>query len=696
MGISSWKCYLVLLATVEFLAAFSHGEVLASTSPEAALSNDSLPKFWLKKQDGKGMNFAQHNLHKFSTQNKKTACFVDNIPLQTKFSPLNSENCYLSDTEIFLTQEKPTLNTSPKFLTSEKHLLTPEKTVLKSNKISTTSSLILAQVNTPDTLPDSNTTPIPITPTPPPPPPVPIPQPLPSPPLDETPPTPPDSEISPEIPGTITITQFEFTGNTAFSDERLTQQIAEFLNKPITFAELLGIERIITKLYTDEGYINSGAVIPAAQTLSPEGAVLKIQIVEGGIEDIKITGNRRLRTSYVRSRIRRGASKPLNRNQLLQALQLLQLDPLIKNISAQLSTGSRQDLSLLEIRVVEADPFRTEFFADNGRAPSVGSFRRGVQINHGNVLGLGDKAEFRYTNTDGSDAFDLSYTVPFNARNGTFRIAGGITDTKIIEPPFDSAEITGDSYYIELGVRQPILRTPTREFAVGFTLSRQRSETELLGDGFALSPGADEDGITKISALRFIQDYTQRSSRDILALRSQFSIGVDLFDATNNSSSPDSQFFAWRGQGQYVRRLAPDTLLVLRSDLQFADRKLVPLEQFGVGGLQSVRGYRQDSLLTDNGIFASAEVRVPVFRAKKIDGVLQVVPFVDFGVGWNKSDSDSSDTNTLIGVGMGLQWRMGNNFNARIDYGIPLTDVDDRDRTLQEEGFYFSVRYSPF
>ena len=689
-GLSSWKCYLALLATVEFLVAFSHGKVLATTSPEAVLSNDSLPRFLFKKQHGKGINFAQQDFHKFFSQDKKKPdCFVNKINLQTRFSLLSSENCNLSDTETLLTQEKLTLNTSHRSLTSAKNVLTPENKTLKPNKLSTTSSLILAQVNTP------NTPPNPITPTPPQPP-VPIPQPSPPPPLDKTPSTPSDSEIRPEIPGTIRVTQFEFAGNTAFSDEKLTQEIAEFLNKPITFAELLGIERIITKFYTEKGYINSGAFIPAAQTLSPEGSVLKIQIIEGGIEDIKITGNRRLRTSYVRSRIKRATSKPLNRNKLLQALQLLQLDPLIKNISAQLSTGSRQDLSLLEVRVIEADPFRTEFFADNGRTPSVGSFRRGVRINHGNLFGLGDKANFSYTNTDGSDAFDLSYTVPFNARNGTFRIAGGITDTKIIEPPFDSAEITGDSYYIEVGFRQPILRTPTRELAVGFTLSRQRSKTKLLGEGFALSAGADDDGITKISALRFIQEYIQRSSRDILALRSQFSIGVDLFDATNNSSSPDSQFFAWRGQGQYVRRLAPDTLLVLRSDLQFADRKLVPLEQFGVGGFQSVRGYRQDSLLTDNGFLASAEVRLPVFRVKNINGMLQVVPFVDFGVGWNKSDSNSSDTNTLVGVGMGLQWRMGNHFNARIDYGIPLTDVDDRDRTLQEEGFYFSVNYSPF
>jgi hemolysin activation/secretion protein len=49
-----------------------------------------------------------------------------------------------------------------------------------------------------------------------------------------------------------------------------------------------------------------------------------------------------------------------------------------------------------------------------------------------------------------------------------------------------------------------------------------------------------------------------------------------------------------------------------------------------------------------------------------------------------------------LGLGLGLQWQMGDKLNARFDYGIPLTDVQDSDNTLQEDGVYFSVNYSPF
>lgn len=62
------------------------------------------------------------------------------------------------------------------------------------------------------------------------------------------------------------------------------------------------------------------------------------------------------------------------------------------------------------------------------------------------------------------------------------------------------------------------------------------------------------------------------------------------------------------------RLLAPDTLLLVRGDVQLSTTSLVPLEQFSLGGFQNVRGYRQDLLLSDNGAFASAEVRLPILR----------------------------------------------------------------------------------
>lgn len=526
-------------------------------------------------------------------------------------------------------------------------------------------------------------------------------------PLQPPAPTPPTLQQWPNIPGTIIVKQFVFEGNNAFSNEKLAEVTKQFTNKQLTFAQLLEAEAVVRNLYTkgcernsppDEPcYINSDAVIPVDQgPISPEGAVIKIQIIEGSIEDIRVRGTRRLNPGYIRSRLQLATSQPLNRNSLLRALQLLQLNPLIKNISAELAAGSRPDRSILEVKVTEADSFDLEFFADNGRSPSVGSFRRGVRINQSNLIGFGDGLGMAYTNTDGSNALDLSYTIPFNPRNGTIRLAGGLTSTNIIEPPFDRVDITGNSHYYELSLRQPVIQTPTQELALGITASRQESQTTILGEKFPLSPGADDEGRTRISAARFFQEWTQRNRREVFAARSQFSFGLGIFDATISEEPPDSRFFSWRGQAQYVRLLAPETFLLVRSDVQLANRALVPLEQFALGGFSSIRGYRQDALFTDNGILTSVEVQIPIYRLPRQQGILQVIPSIDFGMAWNSSGRQNPDPNTLLGVGLGLQWRQSDRFIARFEYGIPIIEVDSSDRTLQEKGLYFSVQYSPF
>ena len=523
------------------------------------------------------------------------------------------------------------------------------------------------------------------------------PQPPPASPLQPTPSTPVPDDIRPGIPGTIRVDRFEFEGNTAFSDRELAEVTQQFAGRDITFAELIAAEAAVTQKYVAAGYINSGAVIPANQTFPRSGGVVKIRIVEGGLDEIAISGNRRLNANYVRSRLQRATRRPLNRDRLLEALQLLQLDPLIANISAELQAGSRPENSRLEVRIKEADSFSGEVFADNNRSPSVGSFRRGIRINQANLSGLGDGLEVSYANTNGSNEFNGSYTVPVNPRNGTIRFAAGTASTNIIEEPFDAAEIEGKSRTYELTYRQPIVEKPDRTLALGVTLSRQESDTSLLGEGFALSAGANDRGETRVSAVRFFQEYVQRSSNQVFAARSQFSLGTNLFGATENNSGPDSSFLAWRGQAQYVRLLAPETLLIVRSDIQLADRPLLSLEQIGIGGVQSVRGYRQDLLLTDNGAIASAEVRFPIWRVPKVKGLLQVAPFIDLGVGWNHSGEKANpDSDKLLGAGVGLLWQMGDRLNVRLDYGIPLINARSGDRTFQEKGIYFRINYFAF
>lgn len=506
-----------------------------------------------------------------------------------------------------------------------------------------------------------------------------------------SPATPAPDQVPGDVPARVTVERFEVLGSTVFSEAELAAVTAPFSGREITFAELLQARSAVTQLYIDQGYITSGAFIPP-QTI--EDGVVTIQVIEGSLEAINVTGTRRLNPGYIRSRLGLAASTPLNQNRLLEGLQLLQLDPLIQTISADLQTGTRTGTSVLQVEVKEADSFNVQFNLNNGRSPSVGSFRRQIQFNQANLTGLGDGLIVEYTNTDGSNEVNASYTVPLNPQNGTLRLALGRANSRVIEEPFDRADIAAPSQYYELTYRQPLIQTPTEELALGLTASRQESQTLVDGDGLPLSLDADEEGRTRVSALRFFQEWTERSSQHVFAVRSQFSLGVDWLDATVSDQTADSRFFAWRGQGQWVRLLAPDTLLLVRGDLQLSDSPLVSLEQFSIGGAQSVRGYRQDALLSNNGALFSTEVRLPIVRVPEIQGVLQIVPFVDVGTAWNNPDAEL-DPSTLLGAGIGLLWQH-EDFSARLDWGIPIVAIDGEKKTWQENGIYFSLIYSPF
>ncbi|PPS45411.1 ShlB/FhaC/HecB family hemolysin secretion/activation protein [Chroococcidiopsis sp. TS-821] len=509
---------------------------------------------------------------------------------------------------------------------------------------------------------------------------------------------PPPTPLPGRVPDTVIVKSFNVVGSTVFSAEEFAQLLAPFTNRPISFAELLQARSVVTQLYLDRGYITSGAIIPP-QTL--QAGVVTIQVIEGELEAINVTGTRRLNPNYVRSRIAIRTDAPLNQQRLLEALQLLQLDPRIQTLSAELSAGSRPGTNVLDIQVQEARTLNLQVIGDNRRSPSVGSFRRGGQINEANLLGFGDSLSVGYNNTDGSNTFDVSYALPINPRNGTISLDVGVADSSIVEPPFDFLEIDSYSRYYDLTFRQPISQSPSEEFVLGLTASRRESNlASSVLEEFdiplsELSPGADDAGRTRVSALRFFQEWTQRGSRQVIAARSQFSLGIGAFDATINDDAPDSRFFAWRGQAQWVRLLAADTLLLVRGDVQLADRALVPVERFSLGGFDSVRGYRQDALLTDNGAFASVELRFPIARIPEWQGLLQVTPFIDVGTSWNQGDTNL-DPNTLVSVGLGLRLQIGNNLTARLDWGIPLVDIASEGRTWQENGVYFSVVASPF
>ncbi|MBD2432614.1 MULTISPECIES: ShlB/FhaC/HecB family hemolysin secretion/activation protein [Fischerella] len=531
--------------------------------------------------------------------------------------------------------------------------------------------------------------------------PQPLPTPQPLPPSEEqqpTVPTPPPTP-TPEQPNiTIPVSKIEVVGSTILTQDQIAAITKPFAGRSVTLKELQGVADNITQLYLNQGYLTSRAIL-GEQTITD--GVVKILVIEGSLEKIEIEGTRRLNPSYVRNRVKLATGKPLRVDKIEDQLRLLKEDPLFTNVEATLKGGTNIGQSILTVRVKEANPISGVVGVDNYSPPAVGSERFGGAISYRNVTGLGDEliASYYRSITGGSNSFDFIYRVPVNAMNGTLQLRYSPTDSEITQPPFSALDITGDSQLYELSYRQPFIRTPREEFALslGFALHNSRNIFVVQGIPRPLSIGPDNDGTSKTRVLKFGQDYIKRDLQGAWAVRSQFNFGLDVFDATSNSSSaPDGSFFSWLGQIQRVQRLGRDNLLIAQADVQLTPDALLPSQQFLIGGGQSLRGYRQNARAGDNGFRFSVEDRIAILRDQGGLPNLQLAPFVDMGAVWNVSENPNRlpDQTFLASAGLGLIWEPVPRLLMRFDYAVPFVDLSDRGNNAQDRGFNFSVNYN--
>jgi hemolysin activation/secretion protein len=488
---------------------------------------------------------------------------------------------------------------------------------------------------------------------------------------------------------TVIVKHIKFSGNTAFTDQELAKAVAPFLGTEATVEQLLAIRSAIADLYVSQGYTTSAAFVPP-QDLS-EG-IVRVEVVEGELEQLVIEGLNRLQTSYVRERLLLAVDKPLNVKRLLEALQLLQSNPLFKRVQAELKQGTAPNLSLLVVKLEEAPAFSIALQADNYESPVIGEYQGSVELDHLNLLGFGDRIQGFLGITEGLNQYDFSYSIPLNSRDGTLRVEFKNEASEVIEPPFSQLGIRAESQTLSWDFRQPIIKTPETELALGLTLDWRESQTYILNDvPFSFTAGP-ERGNSRVTALRFSQEWINRTTKRVLAARSQFSLGLDWFNPTINDLGLDGRFLAWQGQFQWVERLGEDVTLVAQLSTQLSGDPLLPLEQFTIGGIDTVRGYPRNVRSGDSGVAASVETRMTLFDEPDGLGMIQAVPFFDFGtVGNNRREV--LPPSTLASVGLGLRWQVQNSLFLRLDYGIPLIKLEEVGDSLQESGFSFSVQW---
>ncbi|MEA5515389.1 ShlB/FhaC/HecB family hemolysin secretion/activation protein [Nodularia sp. UHCC 0506] len=524
-----------------------------------------------------------------------------------------------------------------------------------------------------------------------------IPEPLPS--LDEPflQPTPTPEVLPTEPSESIRVEKILVTGSTIFTSETLNPIINSVEGRSVTLAELREVADAITQLYLDNNYITSRAILVDQKIIN---GVVEIRVIEGSIEKIEIQGTERLNPEYVRSRVALGVGQPLSTNKLEDQLRLVQTDPLLTNLEASLRPGSGIGKSILILRTKEANAFNAVFSVDNYSPPSIGSERLGISATYRNLTGIGDEIAASYYRTvqGGSNIYDLNYRVPLNAMNGSLQLRTSINNNQIIQgsDAVRSLDISGESQLYEISYRQPLVRSLREEFALSLGFTIQNGQTFTFAGATPFGLGPDADGNSRTRVIKFGQDYVRRDVQGAWALRSLFSLGIGVFDATvNDNPIPDGRFFSWFGQIQRVQRLNLDNLLIAQAEIQLTPNALLPSQQFVVGGGQSVRGYRQNARAADNGVRFFVENRITVQRDAAGDSTLQIAPFFDLAYVWNTDDNPNllQRQNFLAGLGMGILYQPLKNLDIRLDYALPLINLDDRGTNAQDDGFHFSVSY---
>jgi len=274
----------------------------------------------------------------------------------------------------------------------------------------------------------------------------------------------------------------------------------------------------------------------------------------------------------------------------------------------------------------------------------------------------------------------------FEYRNG---------DSQIIEDSFEEADIRAESDTFLFRYRQPIIYKSNREVALGLAFDRQNSETFVLDDEpFSFTDGPQQ-GQSVVSVLKLTGDWVERSSSSVYGISSELNFGIDAFDATVNENAPDGLFFSWLGQAQWTKALNQDKdlLLVTRLTTQLSPDSLLPLEQFTLGGVGTVRGYRQNQEVGDNAVVGTIEVYVPLLGDRISSSKLNLVPFFDGGTVW---DNNSDESEALASLGLGLDWQFKEFLSLRVDWGVPLINTSDHGDSLQDNGFSFSLQVQPF
>lgn len=488
-------------------------------------------------------------------------------------------------------------------------------------------------------------------------------------------------------------------GSTKIPPERLDSLTESFKNTRTTIRKLYGLADQITALYQDAGYLTSRAIIPPQDL---DNGIVIIEAVEGIFGQARIMdGGKYFSDLLIDKRLKNLIGKVLNFWALNDALNALNENP-DRKVKATFTAGETPRTTDLLLHVDERYPVHAGFDFDNQGTKYTSPNRFAVNMRNNNLSGSEDTLILRYQFSERSryQGFLASYIMNLDPLN---RIKLGIDSTystSKLGREFAQINVNGDACNLSL---YTIFKLYSKDnFVVSYTLAFDSKEART-------NIGSDRVFRDSDRVLRTNVSITEYDGTGAVSLLGQFEWGIpDIFGGTGsvNSKSSNGQtgcdFKKYTVSATRAQQLPLDALLLATASGQITGNQLNTLEQFYIGGYNSVRGFTEGEFLGDVGVNSVFELRTPLyglprsirFKDFTLYDCMRIVYFYDIGYTTAYTESNGRDKSVSIsGIGFGGRLDFTDRLSASFD--VAWSAIGNRHSETSEQSqplYYFKIR----
>lgn len=466
----------------------------------------------------------------------------------------------------------------------------------------------------------------------------------------------------------IEVTQWRVTGNTLLPEADLQSALARF-NGQRTLAELTDAAQVVQALYSAAGY---GGVVAYLPPQTVEGGTVTIAVVEGKLAAVQVHGNQHFNDDNIRASLpslQTGATPNLKR--LDAEIELANENP-AKQVRVLLLPGAQPGESAARVGVVEQPVQRWTVSADNTGNEATGRTRANLGWQHADLSGHDDVLTAQFTTAPANPgrvkALSAGYHLPLYRDLGTLDAYAGYSDIDNGNTPTAAGDLRFSGRGRALGLRltRHLLRNGevSPRVSVGLDYRAYLNQCAITGlpDG-ACGPAGESVAVQPLTVEYAEQGGGRMPWTGAVSLAANLQLGAGMndeahFAAVRNGATPS--FVVMRANGSVQVPLGAGWRVQARAAGQMTGDALVPGEQFGIGGISSVRGYDERELAGDRGAAATLEVVTPDWSLAS--GRVEGLAFADGGWVDNLLSAPCLGNRLschLYGAGLGARWSLG-------------------------------------